>query len=134
MFIASGMTFATAKRKFPRQRRVTMDEKDRLGAKLRGKEKAEEDRYFAQRDEELIKKLKEQQSSEQEMTGQQQALMHCPKCGTKLNTVNHHDVSVEECPSCLGMWLDRGELEILAQREHEGWLARFIRRGVLRQD
>lgn len=111
-----------------------MDEKDRLGAKLRGKEKAEEDRYFAQRDEELIKKLKEQQSSEQEMIGQQQTLMHCPKCGTKLNTVNHHDVSVEECPSCLGMWLDRGELEILAQRENEGWLSRFIRRGVLRQD
>jgi hypothetical protein len=37
-----------------------MDEKDRLGAKLREKEKAEEDRYFAQRDRELIEKLKQQ--------------------------------------------------------------------------
>ena len=27
-----------------------MDEKDRLGAKLREKERAEEDRYFAERD------------------------------------------------------------------------------------
>ena len=111
-----------------------MDEKDRLGAKLREKEKAEEDRYFAQRDKELIEKLKQQQSSEQEAAVQQQALMHCPKCGVRLNTVKHHEVTVEECPSCQGMWLDRGELELLAQRENEGWLARFIRRGVLRQD
>ena len=111
-----------------------MDEKDRLGAKLREREHGEENRYAAQRDAELIEKLRQLQSSEKDAATQQHALMHCPKCGTKLTTVNHHDVSVEECPSCLGMWLDRGELEILAQREHEGWLARFIRRGVLRQD
>lgn len=111
-----------------------MDEKDRLGAKLREKEKAEEDRYFAQRDKELLEKLKEQQSEPQESVLQQQALMRCPKCGTKLTTVTHHDVTVEECSACQGMWLDRGELEILAQRENEGWLSRFVRRGVLRQD
>ncbi len=110
-----------------------MDEKDRFGAKLRDKEKAEEDRYFAQRDKELLEKLK-QQASAPETAVQAQALMHCPKCATQLATVKHHDVTVEECPSCQGMWLDRGELEILAQRENEGWLARFIRRGVLRQD
>jgi hypothetical protein len=108
-----------------------MDEKDRLGAKLREKEKAEEDRYFAQRDKDLLEKLKQQQAEQQET---EQALMRCPKCGVKLNTVNHHDVTVEECPSCQGMWLDRGELEILAQRENEGWLSRWVRRGVLRQD
>jgi uncharacterized protein with PIN domain len=108
-----------------------MDEKDRLGAKLREKEKAEEDRYFAQRDKELLAKLKQQQAEPQEA---EQALMRCPKCGAKLNTVKHHDVTVEECPACQGMWLDRGELEILAQRENEGWLSRFVRRGVLRQD
>ena len=94
-----------------------MDEKDRLGAKLRGKEKAEEDRYFAQRDEELIKKLKEQQSSEQEATVQQQALMHCPKCAAKLNTVKHHEVTVEECPSCQGMWRSWAVRDPCATRE-----------------
>src|SRR5215510_8804991 len=108
MSIVSGMTSATAKHKFPRQRRVTMDEKDRLGAKLREREKADEDRYIAQRDAELIEKLKQQQSSQQNASLQQQALMHCPKCGTKLTTVTHHDISVEECPSCQGMWLDHG--------------------------
>jgi hypothetical protein len=108
-----------------------MDEKDRLGAKLREKEKAEEDRYFAQRDKELLEKLKQRQAEPQEA---EQALMRCPKCGAKLNTIKHHDVTVEECPACQGMWLDRGELEILAQRENEGWLSRLVRRGVLRQD
>lgn len=111
-----------------------MDEKDRLGTKLQEKEKAEEDRYFAQRDKELLDKLKRQQAGSQEAALQQQALMRCPKCGTQLNTVKHNEVTVEECPSCQGMWLDRGELETLAQRENEGWLTRFVRRGVLRQE
>ena len=111
-----------------------MDDKDRLGNKLRAREKAEEDRYVAQRDKELLEKLKQQQAAGQEASLQQQALMHCPKCGTGLITTKHHDVTVEECPSCQGMWLDRGELETLAQRENEGWVSRLIRRGVLRQE
>jgi rubrerythrin len=131
------MIYATAKAnkaKLRRQRRLTMDEKDRLGAKLREKEKGEEGRYFAQRDKELLDKLKQQQAGSQEAALQQQALMRCPKCGTQLNTVTHNEVTVEECPACQGMWLDRGELETLAQRENEGWLTRFVRRGVLRQE
>ena len=111
-----------------------MDEKDRLGNKLRAREKAEEDQYVAQRDKELLEKLRQQQTAGQEATLQQQALMHCPKCGTGLATIKHHDVTVEECPACQGIWLDRGKLETLAQREHEGWISRFIRRGVLRQE
>lgn len=107
-----------------------MDEKDRLSEKLREKEKAEEDRYFAERDRELLAKLKQKQTGTEEATLRQQALMRCPKCGEKLVSLQHHEVTVEECPSCQGMWLDRGELEILAQRENESWLARFIRRSV----
>lgn len=108
-----------------------MDEKDRLGAKLREKERADEDRYFAQRDKELLENLKQKQTEEQET---EHALMRCPKCATKLNTVKHYEVTVEECPACQGVWLDRGELEILARRENEGWLSRLVRRGVLHQD
>jgi Zn-finger nucleic acid-binding protein len=94
-----------------------MDEKDRLGTKLREKEKAEEDRYFAQRDRELIEKLKQSQATAEETELRQQAHMRCPKCGEKLSSLQYHEVTVEECPACKGMWLDRGELETLAQRE-----------------
>jgi ribosomal protein L37AE/L43A len=104
-----------------------MVEKDPVGDKLRDKEKAEEDRYFAQRDRELVEKMKKEHG---EAASQAAALMHCPKCATKLVTVTQHDVTVEECPSCKGMWLDRGELETLAKRENEGWVGRLIRRSI----
>lgn len=111
-----------------------MDEKDRLGTKLRDKERAEEDRYFAQRDRELIEKLKQQQLAAEEAAARQQALMRCPKCGTQLHTVEYHGVTVEECPSCQGMWLDKGELTTLAQRENEGWFTRWLRRSVVHNE
>ena len=103
-----------------------MDEKDRLGSKLHEKEKAEEDRYFAQRDREALEKLKQNAAAEVN----KEALMRCPKCGTQLKSVEHHGVTVEECPSCQGLWLDRGELETLSQRENESWVGRFLRRSL----
>lgn len=103
-----------------------MDEKDRLGSKLQEKGKADEDRYFAQRDREALEKLKQSAATEVN----KEALMRCPKCGTKLTSVEHRGVTVEECPSCQGLWLDRGELETLSQRENEGWVGRFIRRSL----
>ena len=107
-----------------------MEEKDRLGTKLQDKGKADEDRYFAQRDREKLEKLKQQQIGTEEQPLRQQALMRCPKCGEKLVSLQHHEVTVEECPACKGMWLDRGELEAVAKRENEGWLTRFVRRSV----
>jgi len=103
-----------------------MADKDRLSDKLRDKEKAEEDRYFAQRDREALEKMRQAQGR----TQQPQGLMQCPKCGTKLATIQHHNVTVEECPSCKGLWLDHGELETLSRRENEGWIGRFIRRSM----
>ena len=40
------------------------DEKDRLGEKLHQKEKAEEDRYFAKRDRELLARLRNRPDAE----------------------------------------------------------------------
>jgi len=95
------------------------DEKDRLGEKLHQKEKAEEDRYFAERDRELLARLRRQKAGE---------TLSCPRCGTALSPVMHQDVTVDQCPDCQGMWLDRGELEALAPRERGSWLGRFFYR------
>ena len=54
--------------------------------------------------------------------------MRCPKCGTALTATNHLDITVDECSTCGGMWLNKGELEELAKRESNGWLARFLGR------
>lgn len=45
-----------------------MDEKDRLGDKLRDAERGREEQYFAQRDREMLAKLKSAKSGEKEET------------------------------------------------------------------
>lgn len=104
------------------------DEKDRLGEKLRQKEKAEEDRFFAERDKALIEKLRREKSAAELQEIRELARMRCPKCGEQLTPVQHLDVTVDECPNCHGMWLDQGELEMLAGRERDSWLGRFFYR------
>ena len=103
-----------------------VDEKDRFGDKLRQKEKADEDRYFAQRDKALLEKIKQQQASTQEDDVRAQARMRCPKDGTPLASLEQHGVTVEQCPTCHGLWLDAGELQQLAGRERDSWLGRFF--------
>lgn len=50
-------------------------------------------------------------------------MMNCPRCGsTSLDERERSGVTVDVCPSCRGVWLDRGELEKLlghAKRELE---------------
>jgi hypothetical protein len=104
------------------------DEKDRLGDKLRQKEKAEENRFFAERDKALIEKLRQQKAAPEPEKPREPGRMQCPKCGERLATVDHLGVTVEECPGCHGMWLDEGELQTLARRERDSWLGRFFHR------
>ena len=38
-------------------------------------------------------------------------LLLCPNCNTSMQNVNRSGVELDMCPSCRGVWLDRGELE-----------------------
>lgn len=105
------------------------DEKDRFGDKLRDSEKAREDQYFAERDRELLRKIKTADAAHPEQALKEAAHMRCPKCGERLATKEHLEVTIDECPACQGMWLDKGELEQIARRENTGWLARYLGRG-----
>ncbi len=102
------------------------DEKDRFGDKLRDAERASEEQYFARRERELLAKLRSGKEPEA-ATPQQAALMRCPKCGACLKIRSLYDVQVHECPDCRGMWLNQGELEKIAKREANGWIARWLR-------
>jgi Zn-finger nucleic acid-binding protein len=42
--------------------------------------------------------------------------MKCPKCGTLLNEVMKAGVLIDVCDGCLGVWLERGELEKIMSR------------------
>jgi Zn-finger nucleic acid-binding protein len=39
--------------------------------------------------------------------------MRCPKCGGQLVEVEHHHMKIDRCTDCGGIWLDRGEMEML---------------------
>lgn len=38
-------------------------------------------------------------------------LLLCPNCNTAMQNVARSGVELDMCPSCRGVWLDRGELE-----------------------
>ncbi len=105
---------------------MARNEKDRLGDKLRDVERAREDQYFAERDRELLAKLRSGKEAESDVL-KEAARMRCPKCGARLKTRALHEVEVDECPECHGMWLDQGELEKIGKREANGWIARWLR-------
>ena len=49
-------------------------------------------------------------------------IMKCPNCATELRMSERKGVEIDYCPTCRGVWLDRGELDKLlehASREQE---------------
>ncbi len=105
------------------------DSKDRLGERLHEREKGEEDLFFAKRDREALEKLKQQEGAAAAKAG----LGHCPRCGTALDAVKLFGVDVLQCPADCGHWLDKGEIELIAQREHDSWLGRVFYRPKLEE-
>lgn len=107
---------------------MASNEKDRLGDKLRSSERAREDIYFAEVDRRLIEEMKQARDEDQEAILREACRGRCPKCGTRLVTTRQHGILVEECPGCRGVWLDHGELELLAGKETDGWISRWLKR------
>ena len=44
-------------------------------------------------------------------------LLLCPNCNTSMQNVSRSGVDLDMCPSCRGVWLDRGELEKLLDEQ-----------------
>jgi len=42
--------------------------------------------------------------------------MKCPLCDVDLLLAERQGVEIDYCPKCRGVWLDRGELDILIER------------------
>ncbi|HLH25958.1 MAG TPA: zf-TFIIB domain-containing protein [Chloroflexota bacterium] len=42
--------------------------------------------------------------------------MHCPACQTTLQMTERQGVEIDYCPTCRGVWLDRGELDKIIDR------------------
>ena len=45
--------------------------------------------------------------------------MRCPTCEARLVEIERSDVLIDACPSCRGVWLDRGELDKILVKERQ---------------
>jgi uncharacterized protein len=45
--------------------------------------------------------------------------MVCPSCGGELVELERSGVHIDACRNCRGVWLDRGELDRVIERERE---------------
>ena len=98
-----------------------MEEKDRLGQKLRDKEKASEDLYIAEVEE---RKRLERVRQAAVAAAVREA---CPRDGAHLKTRALAGITVMSCPTCDGVWLDKGELERMLTLVSEPAVTRWIR-------
>lgn len=103
-----------------------MNEKDPLGEKMRMKERAEEDQYFAARDRELVAKLKHQQEAERVATSHEHIRARCLDCGDLLHPHPAPHGIIQECRTCHGVWLSRTQMTIGSQQHGQGWTEKFL--------
>ena len=45
--------------------------------------------------------------------------MTCPSCGGELLELDRSGVRIDACRNCRGVWLDRGELDRILERERQ---------------
>jgi uncharacterized protein len=43
--------------------------------------------------------------------------MRCPKCGMELIEIDYHQIKIDKCSECEGVWLDAGEFEAASNLE-----------------
>jgi hypothetical protein len=79
-----------------------------------------EDEYFAKREAEILRARREAAAKADKDSERRKHFMKCPKCGGDLKTEEYHNIQVDRCPDCLGVWFDAGEAEQLIKGEGAG--------------
>jgi uncharacterized protein with PIN domain len=99
--------------------------------KLMDKERADENVFFARRDDELVARLRATRDEAARRRILERAYLRCPDCGAGLVRASHHGVTIEECPDGHGLWLTAAEFRTLARRERRSWISRYLYRPRL---
>ncbi len=88
-----------------------------------------EEEYFARQEAEQARKLAANRHATLMTQEREQAranhFMKCPKCGMQLDEIAFGDIAVDKCFSCEGLWLDRGELDLI-RRKGDGFMPRLL--------
>jgi len=99
---------------------------DKFGETMKLVERAKEDIYFAERDRELIDKLK----AKLQEVKRNSSRNNCPKCPGELGTYAFQGFILDRCQSCNGVWMDKGELEGVIRKVTRTSLGALIDRLV----
>ena len=94
---------------------------------IESKPSRNEEEYFARVDADLKKELRARADAER-ATQIAAERNKCPRDGTTLVSKESNHVTIDQCPACEGIWLDKGELEMLAagQAEHSGFVGSLL--------
>jgi hypothetical protein len=94
-----------------------------------------EEEFFAREDAEKKRKLALQVRLSTEAAERERLRglhhMRCPKCGLELQEVADRGVEADVCFACGGVFLDRGEIDVVAGPEERGIMAGLLE--LLRQ-
>jgi hypothetical protein len=92
-----------------------------------------EEEYFAREELERRRRLAEERQKaaliEERERNRRLHFMRCPKCGAQLEEIVYEGIRLDKCPTCEGVWLDNGELELLRTKE-DGFVGRLL--GIFR--
>ena len=90
---------------------------------------AGEEEYFARLDVERVRRVSEERQAtllaEERERDRALHFMKCPKCGTQLEEIAFGDIRVDKCFSCDGLWLDKGELDLIREKDG-GFMGRLL--------
>jgi uncharacterized protein with PIN domain len=85
-----------------------------------------EDEYFVKQDAELIKAQRAKLDAERAKAERASHFMRCPKCGGQLAEIDFHQLKIDRCGDCGGIWLDKGEMEMM-QHIDQSKIRGFVR-------
>jgi len=80
-----------------------------------------EEEFFALKEFETRKRLREEQQRQLEAAERSRLRelhhMHCPKCGMDLIEIDYKGVKLDKCSACGGLWFDAQEFETILSME-----------------
>ena len=80
-----------------------------------------EDEYFARQEVERKRRWAEEREAqlitERGERERDLSFMKCPKCGAQLEEIAFGGVRIDKCFGCEGIWLDKGELDLIRKKE-----------------
>src|SRR2546423_1387079 len=101
------------------------NENDRSGKKSEFAERGAEDFYFAAKDRELIEEARADVQTAAS-AAQAERARTCPKCAGSFESYRFMEVIVDRCRKCEGIWLNKGQLEIIFKRAARGPVGAFL--------